>query len=80
MLSKNKIVSSLAGWGLLLALTLNLTLAQEMKAEMSPGVGGQTSQFPKVEQPIGLKLAVVLGGLGLIGAELWWFIFSKTKS
>ena len=40
----------------------------------------QTSQFQKIEQPISLKLAVALGGLGLIGAELWWFMFSKTKS
>jgi len=40
----------------------------------------QTNQFRRIEQPIGLKAAVTLGGLGLIGAELWWFVFSKTRS
>lgn len=45
--------------------------------EMPPSAGEQVSQFQKIEQPVGLKLAVALGGLGLIGAELWWFMFSK---
>ncbi|WP_045055248.1 cupredoxin domain-containing protein [Aliterella atlantica] len=40
----------------------------------------QTNEFRRIEQPIGLKTAVTLGGLGLIGAELWWFLFSKTRS
>lgn len=80
MFNTNKIVGSLAGLGLLLALTPNSALApRDMKVEPS-SPGEQTSQFQKIEQPIGLKLAVALGGLGLIGAELWWFMFSKTKS
>ena len=77
MFSKSKMVGSLAGLGFFLALTPNVTLA---KMDMSASTEEQTSQFQKIEQPIGLKLAVVLGGLGLIGAELWWFMFSKTKS
>ena len=40
----------------------------------------QTKQFQRIEQPIGLKIGVTLGGLALIGTELWWFVFSKTKS
>ena len=81
MFSKSKIVGSLAGLGFFLALTPNVALAQkEMEVEILATVGEQTSQFQKIEQPIGLKLAVALGGLGLIGAELWWFMFSKTKS
>lgn len=40
----------------------------------------QTTQFWRIEQPTGLKIGVTLGGLALIGAELWWFIFSKTKA
>ena len=36
--------------------------------------------FRRIEQPIGLKIGVTLGGLALIGTELWWFVFSKTKS
>jgi plastocyanin domain-containing protein len=38
------------------------------------------SQFSRLEQPLALKLLVTLGGLGLIGAEVWWFLFSQTKS
>ena len=75
MFSKSKMVGSLAGLGFFLALTPTIGLA-----EMSASAEKQTSQFQRIEQPIGLKLAVALGGLGLIGAELWWFMFSKTKS
>lgn len=77
MFSKSRMVGSLAGLGFFFALTPNIGLV-EMK--MPASAKKQASQFQKIEQPIGLKLAVALGGLGLIGAELWWFMFSKTKS
>ena len=77
MFNKSKIVGSLAGLGFFLALTPTIGLAE---MEMPASAEKQTSQFQKIEQPIGLKLAVALGGLGLIGGELWWFMFSKTKS
>ena len=77
MLSKSKIVGSLAGLGFFLALTPNIALAE---MNMPASAEKQTSQFQKIEQPLGLKIAVALGGLGLIAAELWWFMFSKTKS
>jgi plastocyanin domain-containing protein len=81
MFNKSKIYGSLAGLGFFLALTSNIALAQiEHEVEMPVSEGEQTSQFQKIEQPLSLKLAVALGGLGLIGAELWWFMFSKTKS
>lgn len=81
MFNRKKIVSSLAGLGFILALTINSALAQNhQEVEMPAEAGEQTSQFQKIEQPIGLKLAVALGGLGLIGAELWWFMFSQTES
>jgi plastocyanin domain-containing protein len=81
MLNKTKIYRSLAGLGFFLALTTNTVLAQEdLEVEMPASAGEQTSQFQKIEQPTSLKLAVAIGGLGLIGAELWWFMFSKTKS
>lgn len=79
MSNKNKIYGSLAGLGFFLTLTPNIALAQK-KVEMPASAGEQTSQFQKIEQPLSLKLAVALGGVGLIGAELWWFMFSKTKS
>ena len=80
MINKTKIYGSLAGLGFFLALIPNVALAQEMEVEMPVSEGEQTSQFQKIEQPLSLKLAVAVGGLGLIGAELWWFMFSKTES
>ena len=93
MLNKSKMVGSLAGLGFFLALTPNITLAEAVrpwrcsiaqgtrtKMDMSASAEKQTSQFQKIEQPIGLKLAVALCGLGLIGAELWWFMFSRANS
>ncbi len=72
--------TNIAKLGFFFALSTNIALAQkEMEVEMPASNGEQTS-FQKVEQPLSLKLAVALGGLGLIGAELWWFMFSKTKS
>jgi plastocyanin domain-containing protein len=75
--TKAKIYGSIAGLSLFLVLNTNITLAQEMEM---PTSRERTSQFQKIEQPTGLKLAVALGGLGLIVAELWWFMLSKTKS
>ena len=79
ILDRIKIYGGLLGLGFLLAFPANSTLAGKA-VEMPASQGEQTSQFQKIEQPIGLKIAVALGGLGLIGAELWWFMFSKTKS
>ena len=74
MLDRNKICITLAGLGFFLAITTNSVLAQKaISAE-------PTNRFQKIEQPLGLKIIVITGGLGLIGAELWWFVFSKTKS
>lgn len=39
-----------------------------------------TREIRKIEQPLPLKLGVTLGGLGLIAAEVWWFLLSKTKA
>ena len=80
MFNKNKIYSSLAGLVIFLVLTIGISSAsthKELEEEISTSVEKQTSQFPKIEQPLSLKLAVALAGLGLIGAELWWFKFSS---
>jgi plastocyanin domain-containing protein len=37
------------------------------------------SQFQIIAQPVGVKVGVIIAGLGLIGLELWWFIFSKSE-
>ncbi len=40
----------------------------------------RTGQFQPIEQPLRNKIIVTVGGLGLIGLELWWFLLSKPKS
>ena len=59
----------------LLSLGLIFVTAQISHAKVK-----STSEFSRIEQPLSLKILVTLGGLGLIGAEGWWFLFSKTKS
>lgn len=39
--------------------------------------GGEYGKFSKIEQPLGLKVGITLAGIGLIGLELWWFMFSE---
>lgn len=81
MFNKNQVFTSLIGLIFWLVLTTNPVLAKLNKeVEMPVSRLEQTSQVSKIEQPLGLKVAVALGGLGLISAELWWFKFSKTKS
>ena len=75
MFGKKTILGSLALLGLLLGVTSGAALAQ-MPAEHST----PTAQERRIEQPMGLKVGVTLGGIALISLELWWFLFSKTKS
>lgn len=58
-------------------LSLGLIFAS---VKVSPAQVKSTSKFSRIEQALSLKLLVTLGGLGLIGAEGWWFLFSKTQS
>lgn len=54
-------------------------IAQEM-SEM-PGHRPSPSQgIQKIEQPLPVKAGVIVGGVTLIGLELWWFLFSKKKA
>ncbi|WP_267383900.1 hypothetical protein [Cyanobacterium sp. uoEpiScrs1] len=53
----------------------NVSISQEKTKFRKPN-----SQFSRLEQPLPLKLLVTLGGGGLIVTEVWWFLFSKTKS
>ncbi len=80
MFSKKTVFGSLAGLGFLLSVTANVALAQ-MPHGMSPNSSEeQTAQFRRIEQPLGLKIGVTVGGIALIGLELWWFLWSKTKA
>jgi plastocyanin domain-containing protein len=35
--------------------------------------------FQPIEQPLPIKVGVILGGLTLVGAELWWFLGRKQQ-
>ena len=63
--------------GFFLSVASETALAQK-SVEMP--VSQENAQFQRIEQPLGLKVAVTLGGIGLIGLELWWFLFSKSKA
>ncbi len=56
--------------------TTTPTTHSSMESHTSPS----TPAFDRIEQPLGLKLGVTAAGLGLMGLELWWFLFSKPKS
>ncbi|MEO1764904.1 MAG: hypothetical protein AAFR83_23800 [Cyanobacteria bacterium J06629_18] len=77
MFNKKNIIASLAGIGFLIAIA-SPAMAQ-MPVEM-PVSKEENVQFRRIEQPLGLKAAVSLGGIGLIALELWWFLFSKPKA
>lgn len=78
MESKRKIFGSLTGLGFLLGVVSSA--AAQMPLQMPTSEPMQAGQFRRIEQPVGLKVGVTLGGLALIGLELWWFLLSKTPA
>ena len=75
MFSKSKAIGSLAGLGFFLALTPNIGLAE---MEMPASAGEKTSQFQKIEQPLGLKLAVAVAAILIM--KMTKAIFQKMSS
>ncbi|WP_421656380.1 cupredoxin domain-containing protein [Leptothermofonsia sp. ETS-13] len=80
MFRKVKFFGTLAGLGFLLGAIFGAIAAEPEMGKMENHTIPQPNQFQRIEQPPGNKIAVTLGGLGLIGLELWWFLFSKPKS
>lgn len=76
MFGKVTFFSMLAGFGFLIGV-ISGAIASERPAQHTTS---KTTQFQRIEQPLSNKLAVTIGGVGLIGLELWWFLFSKSKS
>ncbi|MEA5628346.1 hypothetical protein [Nostoc sp. UHCC 0251] len=64
-------------WGSLIALVLLTGTSGVTLAEMPAHSSEQTSQFRRIEQPLSLKVGVAIGGLALMGLELWWFLLYK---
>ncbi|MBD2246965.1 cupredoxin domain-containing protein [Nostoc sp. FACHB-888] len=79
MLNKTALIGSIASLGVVFGIASGEAVAQNShEAHSSATV--QTNQFQRIEQPLGNKVAVTLGGLGLTGLEIWWFLLSKPKS
>lgn len=81
MVNKTALVSTIASLGLVLGIASSEVVAQMPHQDrIQPSQNQPTEQFQRIEQPIVNQIAVTLGGLGLIGLELWWFLLSKPKS
>jgi len=78
MLKRATFFGTLAGCGFLLGAISGAIAAESQMGEM--GNDAPKSQFQRIEQPLSNRAIVTVGGLGLIGLELWWFLFSKPKS
>lgn len=62
----------------LLALCLLLVVGTTASASpQTKDSHDEPSRFSRINQPFSLKVGVTLGGLGLIGAQLWWFMGKK---
>ncbi|BAZ46912.1 hypothetical protein NIES4102_39580 (plasmid) [Chondrocystis sp. NIES-4102] len=80
-MNRKAIASSIASLGMVLGIASGEAVAQmpHNMNEMQPSQGERTGQFQPIEQPLSNKILVTVGGLGLIGLELWWFLASKPK-
>jgi plastocyanin domain-containing protein len=76
MLRKASFVGALVG--VILGFSAGEVLAQS-EHENHSAATVQNNQFKRIEQPLGNKVAVTLGGLGILGLQLWWFLLSKPK-
>ncbi|UBF24693.1 cupredoxin domain-containing protein [Kovacikia minuta CCNUW1] len=80
MLKKATFFGTLVGLGFLLGAISGAIAAEPEMGTMNGNPPPQVNQFQRIEQHPGHRIAVTLGGLGLIGLELWWFLGSKPKS
>lgn len=82
-------IASLAGLGILLGDIPGVISGDTSRTIAAPDHsthienqrnGHSTGQFQRIQQPLANRVAITLGGLGLIGLELWWFLFSQPTS
>ena len=59
---------------------LSAIVATSVQAASVESHSETAENFRKIQQPIPVKIGVTAAGLGLIGLELWWFMFSKPKA
>lgn len=63
-----------------ISLVLSIVMATSSQARPSESHAETSNHFRQIEQPLPIKVAVTVGGVALIGLELWWFLFSKSKA
>lgn len=82
MINRITLTSAIASLGIISGIASGEVVAQMPHSmdEMQPSQNQSTEQFQKIEQPLVNRIVVTLGGLGLIGLEVWWFLLSKPKS
>ena len=76
MRHKSLTLSNLTSLALLLGLAVGTPAQMPHDGMTTP----RTDEFRQIEQPLWTKALVTGGGLGLIGWELWWFLFSQPKT
>ena len=75
---KTKFINLIVSFSLVGAIASSVSAAG--MTEMTEKHSTRSPQFQSIEQPLALKIALTVGGLALISAQLWWFLFSKPKS
>ena len=79
MVNKTALIGTITSLGVVFSIASGEAVAQKSHQTHSSATV-QTNQFQRIDQPLENKIAVTLGGLGLIGLQLWWFLLSKPKS
>ena len=69
------LASMIVGYSLLFGITATVIAAE--LPELSTHSVQHPARFQQIEQPLSHKIGVTLGGMGLIGLELWWFLFGR---
>ena len=64
---------------ILVSIGLSFGIVSTISAEEMSKHNPSSERFQPIEQPIALKIAIAVGGLSLIGTQLWWFLLSKPK-
>lgn len=78
MIAQSTIWGGIATIGVLLGMTSAGAIAPMPHEEMP--TTEQAGEFQQIDQPLWIKGIVTAGGVGLIGLEWWWFLYSKPKS
>ncbi|MFB8788834.1 MAG: cupredoxin domain-containing protein [Potamolinea sp.] len=72
---KNQIFGGIITLSFLLGIPAVMAAAEQPVDSSTP-----TNQYRQIQQPLSLKIGVTVGGLALIGAEVWWFLLKKPKT